>query len=240
MLIPTYNERQNIAVLVPEIYALEPSLHLLVIDDSSPDGTADEVRSLMTQYPNLELLTRSSKNGLGEAYKEGIAHALLNPSVERIVCMDADGSHAAHYLPALLAASEQHELVIGSRYVSGGGIANWSLWRYALSQWGNLYARTIVGLPIKDLTAGFTCFHAEVLRRIDFSHIHASGYAFQMELKFCAAHTLRCSVKEIPIVFQSRREGESKISRHIITEGLKTPWRLRARRAGFIPAASRV
>ena len=230
VLLPTYNERDNVSLIVEEIFQTDPTLCVLVIDDSSPDGTGEVIGSLMETYPNLALLSRPGKEGLGEAYKAGMLQVLRDTSVDRIITMDADGSHAAHYLRDLLSASESHDLVIGSRYVEGGGIENWEGWRYTLSQGGNLYARTIVGLPIKDLTAGFACFRANLLRKVDFSHIRASGYAFQIELKFCAVHTLKCSFKEVPIMFKARREGESKISRHIIREGLKTPWRLFYRR----------
>lgn len=230
VLLPTYNERKNIALIVPEIFHSNPTLHVLVIDDSSPDGTAQEVRSMMRRYPNLALLLRPSKQGLGEAYKAGILQVLADLAVDTVVMMDADGSHSAEYLPGLLAASERHELVIGSRYVHGGGIENWERWRYLLSQSGNFYARTIAGLPVRDLTAGFMCFRADLLRKIDFFRVQASGYAFLMELKFCAIHMLKASLMEVPIIFKARREGESKISRHIIREGLKTPWRLFYRR----------
>ncbi len=226
ILLPTYNERENVLRIIPEIFQTDARLGILVIDDNSPDGTAEVIRSLMTQYPNLRLLSRPEKEGLGEAYKAGIAQVLADSSIERIITMDADGSHAVEYLPALISASETYDMVIGSRYVLGGGIENWERWRYALSQGGNWYTRTIIGLPIKDITAGFVCYRTDILRRVDFSRVKASGYAFQMELKFCIAYTLGGSVAEIPIVFRARREGESKISRHIITEGLKTPWRL--------------
>ena len=152
---------------------------------------------------------------------------LADPAVERIFTMDADGSHATEYLPDMLRAGETHDLVIGSRYVPGGGIENWEPWRYLLSEWGNFYARTITGLAVRDLTAGYMCFRADLLRKIDLSRLQASGYAFLMELKFCATRSFRCSFKEVPIHFKARRGGESKISGHIIREGLSTPWKLR-------------
>jgi dolichol-phosphate mannosyltransferase len=240
ILLPTYNERKNVSLIIPEIFAVDPSLCVLVVDDSSPDGTGEEVLSMARTYPNLALLSRTKKQGLGEAYKAGILQALADDSVDRILMMDADGSHAAKYLGDLLAASERYDLVIGSRYVDGGGIEQWEGWRYALSKGGNLYARMITGLPVKDLTAGFMCFRTNMLRKIDFSHVHASGYAFQMELKFCAIHTLASSFIEVPIIFKERREGESKISRHIVSEGLKTPWRLFYRKLISDPLAIQV
>jgi dolichol-phosphate mannosyltransferase len=224
VLTPTYNERENIALIVPEIFARCPDVHVLVIDDSSPDGTADVVREMMKQYKNLSLLSRPRKQGLGEAYKAGMEKVLVDADVERVITMDADGSHDAEYLPALISAAE--DLAIGSRYVRGGSIENWEKWRYALSAGGNLYARTLTGLPIMDLTSGFMSYRASKLRQVDFSQIHASGYAFLMEMKFAMVRTLHGSAKEVPIIFRSRREGESKISRHIISEGLKTPLKL--------------
>lgn len=227
ILLPTYNERENVALMVPEIFNVDPEFHVLVIDDNSPDGTGDEVRSLMQTYPHLKLLSRPNKNGLGEAYKAGMSQVLTDPTIEKIITMDADGSHAAEYLQDILHASDACDFVIGSRYVKGGGIENWEKWRFLLSKWGNVYARAITGLPIKDMTAGYMCFHANVLRKMDFSNVHASGYAFLMELKFFIVRTLACSFKEIPILFKTRRGGESKISSHIIREGLLTPWKLR-------------
>jgi dolichol-phosphate mannosyltransferase len=233
ILMPTYNERENITQLVPEIFAAHPDIRILVIDDNSPDGTGSAVVELARIYPNLSLLAREKKEGLGAAYKAGILHAYSFPAIQKVITMDADGSHAAEYLADLLSASTEHMLVIGSRYVKGGAIENWEPWRYALSRYGNLYSRTITGLPIRDLTAGFMCIDVDVLKKIDFANVHASGYAFLMELKFFIVHTLRGSVAEVPIIFKSRREGESKISRHIVREGLKTPWRLLGRR--FLP-----
>jgi len=230
ILIPTYNELENINLLVPEIFALHPDVRALVIDDNSPDGTSNAVRTLMKQYPNLALLTRMSKDGLGVAYKAGIAQVLKDPEITHVVTMDADGSHPAEYLRALFSFINTNELVIGSRYVVGGGIEGWEMWRFFLSKFGNLYARTITMLPIKDITAGFMVFSADTLRKIDFTCMQASGYSFLMELKFIVFHTMHGKVTEVPILFKNRREGESKISRHIINEGLKTPWRLTARR----------
>ncbi len=230
ILIPTYNERENIELLLPEIFTLEPDVCVLVIDDNSPDKTAESVRSLMQKYPNLSLLERPGKQGLGEAYKAGMAQVLKDPEVSYVITMDADGSHAAEYLHALRSAGKTHELVIGSRYVRGGGIENWERWRYLMSYWGNIYARTITRMPVRDMTAGFMHINADVLRKVDFSNMRASGYAFLMELKFAAVRRLGSKVFEVPIIFKSRREGESKISRHIISEGLKTPWNIALRR----------
>jgi dolichol-phosphate mannosyltransferase len=227
VLLPTYNERESIGSIVPEIFTVNSGLRVLVIDDNSPDGTAEKVRSLMKTYPNLKLLSRPTKNGLGEAYKAGILQVLGDNSIKKIVTMDADGSHSVEYLSDILSVKDTCELIIGSRYIRGGGIENWEKWRFLLSKWGNLYARTITGLSIKDLTTGYMCFSADLLRKIDFGHLWASGYAFIVELKFYAVRTLGCSFKEIPIIFKARRGGESKISSHIVREGLLVPWKLR-------------
>jgi len=226
ILIPTYNERANIELLIPEIFSLESDVRVLVIDDNSPDGTGAAVEKLMKTYSGLSLLSRPGKQGLGEAYKAGMAYVLEDSRVRAVITMDADGSHAAQYLRSLREAGKKYGLVVGSRYAPGGSIESWETWRFFLSKWGNLYARTITRLPIRDMTAGFMHIHADTLRTVDFSSMRASGYAFLMELKYLLSHALHGKVAEVPIVFKSRREGESKISRHIISEGLKTPWRI--------------
>ncbi len=233
ILLPTYNERENIGLIVPEIFAAHPDLHVMVIDDNSPDKTGDAVRELMSKYPHLSLLARPGKQGLGVAYKHGLKEVLKDKEIERVIMMDADGSHAVEYLKDMLLASKTNDLVIGSRYVKGGGIENWERWRFALSRYGNLYARTLTGLPAKDLTAGFVCFQRQLLERMDLDSVSASGYAFLMDLKFHAIHDSGARAKEVPIIFKSRREGESKISAHIVREGLKTPLRLFKRRIGL-------
>lgn len=223
ILIPTYNERANVRVLISEIFNLLPAIHILIIDDNSPDGTAEEIKALAKEYPNLSLLQRTKKEGLGAAYKDAVSRVIQDDDIRAVVTMDADGSHPAEFLPAMLTQIENHDYVIGSRYVAGAGIENWSLWRRMLSQGGNLYARTLVGLGVKDLTAGFTATRRELLKRIAFDEMSATGYAYQMEMKFQCIHIHKGSVVEVPIVFKERREGESKISNHIIREGLKMP-----------------
>lgn len=225
ILLPTYNERENIGLIVPEIFAAHPDIFVTVIDDNSPDGTAEVVRELMKTYPRLDLYFREKKEGLGRAYLAGIERT-LKTDAERIILMDADGSHGVEYLAPILRASESHDLVIGSRYVKGGSIEKWEPWRFALSRYGNLYAWLLTGLPVNDLTSGFQCFKTALLRKMDLKSIHASGYAFLIEMKFHAIHGAKASVVEVPIIFKNRRGGESKISRHIIREGLMTPLRL--------------
>lgn len=225
VLIPTFNERENIQSLIPEIFRLQPDIHILVIDDNSPDRTAVVVRELMASYSNLSLLSRPEKQGLGEAYKDALARLQHDTDVRFIFTMDADGSHDPQMLASFIRELAEHDLVIGSRYVKGGGVGEWSGWRRALSAGGNWYARVLTGLEIQDLTAGFLGFRRPMLEAINWSQLSAAGYAFLMEFKFFIL-TMGGRVKEVPITFHQRRGGESKISPHIIREGLKTPWRL--------------
>ena len=203
---------------------------MLVIDDNSPDGTATKVSDLMKQYPNLGLLSRSRKEGLGAAYKHAIQYVLDKGNVGKIIMMDADGSHGVEYIEKMLEECDSYDFVIGSRYVAGGGSEDWQLSRYLLSLYGNLYSRILTGLQVRDQTAGFYCFRGDLLRKMDMDSIRASGYAFQVDLKYHAIRERGASVKEIPILFKNRRAGESKISSAIIREGLKTPLRLFGRR----------
>ncbi len=225
ILIPTYNEKNNISFLVPEIFSALPSIHILVIDDQSPDGTAAQAVKLQKIYPNLHLLSRSIKNGLGEAYKAAYASVRGQSDIRAIITMDADGSHQVKYLKDLLARIEDYDLVIGSRYLPGGGVENWEWWRQFLSRAGNIYSRLLTGLPIHDLTAGFICVRREVIDRIDFSKIGSAGYAYQIEFKYQVSK-LNLRITEVPIIFKNRREGESKLSNQIISEGLKTPLKI--------------
>lgn len=225
-MIPTYNEKENIKFIVSEIFNFLPAVKILVIDDNSPDGTAGTVKLLMEKYPNLFLLERQHKTGLGDAYKDAISKVLENKEIGSIITMDADGSHSPEYLKDFFAKKRDFDLVIGSRYVSGGGIENWERWRKELSRFGNLYAKLLTGLPINDFTAGFMCIKREFLEKLDLNKIGSSGYSFLIELKFYLIHEFKARVCEIPIIFKSRREGESKLSRQIIGEGFKTPLRL--------------
>lgn len=230
ILLPTYNERENIKLIIPEIFSAHPDIQVLVIDDNSPDKTADVVRELQKNYPGLELLLRKEKAGLGAAYTHAFAHVLTRNDIDHVITMDADGSHPVEYLKDMLAKGKDVDLVVGSRYTEGGGIENWEMWRMLLSRYGNLYARTLTGIPLQDLTAGFLCFRAKTLRRVPMDRIAASGYAFLMDLKFHSYYTAHATVAEVPILFKCRREGESKISHHIIGEGVRTPLRLLGQR----------
>jgi dolichol-phosphate mannosyltransferase len=231
VVLPTYDERENLPQIVPAILAADPRLDVLVVDDNSPDGTGALADALAAQEPRLRVLHRARKEGLGRAYLAGFAEALRN-GYGLILEMDADFSHDPSRLPALLAESQTSDLVLGSRYVEGGGTVNWGLGRRLLSKGGSLYARLILGLPIHDLTGGFKCFRREVLEAIDLPSVRSSGYAFQIELTYRAVkHGFR--VREVPITFLERRVGESKMSRRIVAEALWMVWKIR-----FDPAAN--
>jgi len=226
VVIPTYNERELIAGLLRKVFNTTPNVFVWVVDDTSPDGTAEEVRDLQKTFKNLSLHVRPKKTGLGSAYLEVFSLLLADPTVRTITTMDADWSHNPVYIPDLLQESWRHDVVVGSRYVSGGGVPRWEAWRRLLSWGGNAYARLVTGVPVCDLTAGFVCFRREVLERMDFSKIHSAGYAYTIESK-CLAYRSGARIKEIPIVFEERRGGESKISKHVIREGVAAPWRIR-------------
>lgn len=224
ILLPTYNECASIEPMIRGVFKVMPDAHVLVIDDSSPDGTAGIVQRLTPEFPNLKLMVRPNKDGLGNAYLAGIAESL--DSFDALVTMDADCSHDPMFLPAMAQAAETRDLVIGSRYAPGGGIEAWEFWRRVLSAGGNLYSRTITGLPVHDVTSGFQLVRTEALQRIDRSKIAASGYAFLIELKYRLWKS-GARLTEVPIVFRARRGGESKLSGHIVREGVTTPWRLK-------------
>jgi dolichol-phosphate mannosyltransferase len=223
ILMPTYNERNNVLKIIPKIFSVVPDCRLMIIDDNSPDGTRKAVESLLDKYPNLQILNRAKKEGLGTAYKEGIKTALKRPEIKNIITMDADGSHNPLYLPSLLDKIKNFDLVVGSRYTEGGGVINWPFKRYLLSRLGNLYAQIIVGLPIKDVTAGFICIRRSLLEKINLGEINSQGYAYQIEFKFkCISQNI--SFLEIPIIFEDRSDSVSKMSSSIIMEGIKIPW----------------
>jgi dolichol-phosphate mannosyltransferase len=224
ILLPTYNENDNIEAMLREIFSIVPGVDVLVIDDMSPDGTAVTVKRLQAEFPNLNLLVPPKREGLGKAYLAGMAESI--DVADALITMDADFSHNPAHLPALIEAGQTHDLVIGSRYTRSGGVSGWATWRRVLSGGGNFYARLIAGLPFRDVTSGFQMLRCDRLRCVDRSQIVASGYAFLMELKF---RMLRAGATwtEVPIVFVARRGGESKLSIHIVAEGVITPWRLR-------------
>ena len=228
VIIPTYNERENITVILQAIFDLHQDFHVLVVDDGSPDGTADVVRSLQADMEgSVFLVERKGKLGLGTAYIHGFKWA-LNQGYNFIFEMDADFSHNPADQPRLYDACKNGgaDVAIGSRYVRGGGVRNWPKNRIALSKGGSLYTRLILWTPVADQTAGFVCYRREVLETINLDEIHFAGYAFQIEMKF-AAWKLGFKLKEVPILFEDRKFGESKMNRGIVKEGILGVLKLR-------------
>jgi dolichol-phosphate mannosyltransferase len=226
--LPTYNEAENLEQLVAAALAnLPDTARVLVVDDNSPDGTGQLADRLAAAEDRIEVLHRPRKEGLGPAYVAGFRRA-LNAGAERILEMDSDFSHDPADLPRLLAATAEADVAIGSRYVAGGGVENWSKIRQGISRGGSAYARLVLGLPIQDLTGGFKCFRREVLEAIDLEGISSRGYAFQVEMTYRAVQ-LGFRVAEVPIVFRERRAGASKMSRSIV---LEAAWRVPQLRLG--------
>jgi len=228
IVLPTYNEAANIEAFVVAVRAVLPdSAHVLIVDDSSPDGTGEIADRLAAEQPRVGVLHRPRKEGLGPAYVAGFRRALAEGAA-LVVEMDADFSHDPAHLPALLAASDEADLVIGSRYVAGGGVTDWGPVRRAISRGGSTYSRLVLGLDVHDLTAGFKCFRREVLEAIDLDSVESRGYAFQVEMTYRAIQQ-GFSVVEVPITFRDRRAGSSKIDRSIIAEAIWRVPRLRLR-----------
>ena len=226
ILVPTYNERENIVKLVEYVFSLDiPELDILIIDDNSPDKTADLVKKMQDENEHLHLLERAGKLGLGTAYIEGFKYALAR-DYDYIFEMDADLSHDPDEIPNFLEAMEDADLVIGSRYVKGVNVINWPLSRLMLSMGASLYTRIITGLPLTDCTAGFKCFRREVLEKIPFDEVKSNGYSFQIEMHF-KVWKRGFRIKEIPIIFTDRTEGSSKMSRKIMFEAIFMVWKLK-------------
>ncbi len=225
VVIPTYNEHDTIRDVVQRVLTY-PRFRVLVVDDNSPDGTGDIVAEMARQQPRLGLLSRPGKQGLGSAYRAGFQWA-LREGAQFVFEMDADFSHDPSYLPQLLEATEnQYDLVIGSRYIPGGGTTDWGIIRQFISRGGNLYVRLILGLPIADSTGGFRCYRRTVLETLNLDAIRSNGYSFQIEMAY---RTLRGGfrVGEVPIIFPDRRVGKSKMSRRIVVEALVNVWKMR-------------
>jgi len=225
VVIPTYNEKENIVRLLTQIHEIMPDISCLVVDDNSPDGTGDIVKELASQDKRIMLLQRAGKMGLASAYKEGFKRC-LELGFDVICQMDSDFSHQPKFLPCLIGGLDDADVVLGSRYVKGGATVDWGLKRKFLSRGGNLYARLILGVKIKDLTGGFKAFKRQVLEAIGLDSIKSEGYAFQMEMTYRAIR-LGFKVIEVPIVFPDRKAGKSKLSSSIFWESLFMPWRLR-------------
>lgn len=226
VVIPTYNERDNVARLVPSILEQGEAFHVLVVDDKSPDGTGEVADELARRHERVSVLHRPGKLGLGKAYTAGFAWG-LERSFDVFVEMDADLSHPPEMLPVFLENSRHADVVVGSRYVGGHvRVVNWPATRLAISIFGSWYARTITRLPVKDATGGFNAFRRAVLESVDLKRIESTGYSFQIELKLRAWRT-GAELREVPFVFTERRSGESKMSRRILWEAAWRVWKLR-------------
>ncbi len=223
--LPTYDEAENLRPMVAAILASAPMVDILVVDDNSPDGTGKIADQLAAADSRVKVLHRAGKEGLGRAYLAAFSWALAR-DYGLVLEMDCDFSHDPRYLPAMLAAAERADLVLGSRYVDGGGTVNWGAGRKLISRGGSLYARTVLGLRIRDLTGGFKCFRREVLEAIDLPTVECTGYAFQIELTYRAVRK-GFRVLELPIVFEDRRVGHSKMSRRILLEAVRKVWSIR-------------
>ena len=225
IVIPTYNEYENIENLLGRLLNMPLGLHVLVVDDNSPDGTGKLVEEISQRYNRIHILHRAKKEGIGPAYVAGFKWA-LEQGFDIVVEMDADLSHRPRYLPKMIAELETYDVVAGSRWIKGGSIANWAFWRVLLSRLANLYASFILHVPITDLTGGYNCYRSKVLRVIDLDSIHSDGYSFQIEMKYRSfQHGFR--IKEIPITFPDRKAGDSKISKRIVLEAMWIVWKLK-------------
>ncbi len=225
VIIPTYNEKENLEKIVREILKTDDSLNILVVDDNSPDGTGAIADRIASNNNKVFVLHRAGKMGLGQAYIAGFKHA-LEKGYDYIFEMDADFSHDPKYLPDFLSKIKEADLVIGSRYINGVNVINWPMSRLLLSYYANIYARWVTGLPLKDSTGGFKCYRRRVLESIDLDQVRSNGYSFQIEMSF-RAWKKGFKIKEIPIIFVDRREGKSKMSQKIVREAVWMVWRLR-------------
>jgi dolichol-phosphate mannosyltransferase len=227
VIVPTYNERENLKALVQEVLAINERIHMLVVDDNSPDGTGAIAGAIAASEPRVNVLHRAGKLGLGTAYIEGFRYA-LERDYECVVEMDADFSHRPEDLHKLLAAIEEADVVLGSRNIPGGKVENWSILRRCISRGGSLYARMMLGIQVHDCTGGFKCFRREVLQNIDLDAVTSNGYGFQVEMNFLC-HRAGFRIVEVPIVFPDRRVGHSKMSKRIVIEAAQLVWDLRRR-----------
>jgi len=225
VVIPTYNEKENLENIVSRIFEVEPKVNILIVDDNSPDGTGKIAETLKKTDKRVDVLHRVEKTGLGRAYLDGFRYALKN-GADIVFEMDADFSHNPEYLPKFLKEIKDYEVVVGSRYVSGVNVINWPMSRLLLSYFANLYVRWITGMPITDATGGFKCFRRTALERINLNQISSSGYSFQIEVNYlCWKSGMK--IKEIPIIFVDRQLGESKMSTGIVREAMLLLWKLR-------------
>lgn len=236
IIIPTYNERGNIEQLVARIFGLSiPDLFLIIVDDNSPDGTGAIADKLTVKHPEVFVLHRQKKEGLGKAYVAGFRKA-FEMGADRILTMDADFSHDPNIIPALLRATQDVDLAIGSRYIAGGGTKNWNLARRLISRLGNFYARNVLGVSIRDMTTGFRCYRANVLQSLDLDHLASGGYVVLVELAYKTVQA-GFRVQEVPILFTERKSGDSKFSLHIFIEAYKNIPKIRYQRQKVIFSA---
>jgi dolichol-phosphate mannosyltransferase len=233
VLITTYNEIDNIEDIIALIYKHQPDIHILVIDDSSPDGTGECVKRLMKEKyeGRLFLFTNPKKVGTGVAYLKGFKWA-LERDYQLIFEVDGDFSHNPKYIPQFIETAKTADLVLGSRYIKGGGITNWNWLRRLISRGGSLYSQIVLWLPYKDLTGGYKCFNRKVLEAINLDDVESKGYSFQIEMTY-RTHLLGFKVKEIPIIFEERREGQSKMDSSIILEAIWKVFKLRSIRKNY-------
>ncbi len=225
IVVPTYNEVENLPILIDTLFNLNiPDLHILIVDDNSPDGTGDIAEEIKTKKPdNISVIHREGKLGLGTAYITGFKYCLAN-GADQIVQMDADFSHNPKKVTVLLDQLKVTDMVLGSRYVSGGGLdENWAFWRKGLSSFGNFYARSILGMPIRDVTGGFRAWRRETLSGIPLNRVKSQGYAFQVEMAYIT-HLSGYTISEVPIYFADRSRGDSKMSLNIQLEAAKRVW----------------
>lgn len=227
VIIPTYNEIQNIKKLIHQIIEILPEINILIVDDNSPDGTGDYVKELSQKDSRVKLLSRPGKLGLGTAYVEGFKFMLQN-NYEVAFQMDADFSHDPKELINMAQEIKEFDLVIGSRYIKGVNVINWPMKRLLLSYFANKYTKVVTGIPVCDATGGFKCFRREVLQTINLDKIKSNGYSFQIEMNF-KAWKKGFRIKEIPIIFYDRTEGHSKMSKKIVREAILMVWKLRLR-----------
>ncbi len=225
VIIPTYNEKDNITRIIEKVLPQDDSIEVLIVDDNSPDGTGKLVLEIMKETDRVHMIERKGKLGLGTAYVEGFKFAIQN-RFDYIIEMDADFSHNPDDLPRLLSEIKNNDLVIGSRYVSGVNVVNWPISRLLLSYLASFYVKIITGMKIDDPTGGFKCFRRSVLEKINLDDIISDGYSFQVEMNYRIYHN-KYRVKEIPIIFYERRDGKSKMSKHIVIEAIWKVWRLR-------------
>ncbi|MDZ7765251.1 MAG: polyprenol monophosphomannose synthase [Melioribacteraceae bacterium] len=225
IIIPTYNELNNIQKLIPVLRENYPAIDLLIVDDNSPDGTADAVKKFMENDQQIHIIEREGKLGLGTAYVSGFRY-MLERDYEFAIQMDADFSHDPVEIKNFLKEIEDHDLILGSRYIKGVNVINWPMSRLLLSYFANQYTRIITGLPVCDATGGFKCFRREVLEAINLDNITSSGYSFQIEMTF-KAYKKGFRIKEIPIIFNDRTDGDSKMSKKIVHEAVFMVWKLR-------------